>query len=88
MQKCRLCKQEEREFIWQPELNYDGKFLFPFPGYHTRGFMTVGICEKCMKRIQNGETFEFTYKKYFLVRASTKEYSCKDIRENKEPQAS
>ena len=78
--KCQICKQEEREYIWHPQLNHNGEFIFYFPGRHIRGFMAIGVGDKCIEKIQSGETMEFTYKKHYLVKAGSKEFSWQDTR--------
>lgn len=57
--KCSICKQNERDYTWQPELDP----AFYLPGSHIRGFMTVPICSECVEKVKSGETVIFTYKK-------------------------
>lgn len=61
--KCSICKQRERDMIWQPELQSS----FYLPGYHVRGFMAVPVCEACKEKIKQGETVQFVYKKQEYV---------------------
>lgn len=55
---CSICKTNEREYTWQPELDP----AFYLPGSHIRGFMTVPVCDACKEKIKQGETVQFVYK--------------------------
>lgn len=55
--KCSICKQNSRDWTWQPELG-----SFYTPGNHIRGFMTVPCCDTCRDKIKLGETVSFVYK--------------------------
>lgn len=35
---------------------------FSLPGNHYRGFPTVGVCDGCKQRIQDGEEVQYSYK--------------------------
>jgi len=64
MSKCRICKEREAEWSWQPLGPSDRpRETFTVPGWHYRGFAVIPVCEGCKDKIQAGETVQFDYKR-------------------------
>jgi len=64
MTKCRICKEREAEWSWQPfGPAKDSRETFTVPGWHYRGFPVIPVCETCKDKIQAGETVQFDYKR-------------------------
>ncbi len=64
MSKCRVCKEREAEWSWQPfGPAEDSRETFTVPGWHYRGFAVIPVCDQCKKRIQAGATVQFDYKR-------------------------
>jgi hypothetical protein len=58
MQKCAICKTNQQDYLWQPQLE-----SFYLPGYQARGrFITVPVCNDCKEKIKQGESVQFVYK--------------------------
>lgn len=67
MAKCRVCRENESEWAWQPFGPSDSPDSFMFPGWFYRGFVVVKVCDSCKKQFQNGSPLVFKYK-YVLYR--------------------
>jgi len=64
MRKCRVCKEREAEWAWQPLGPAEApRETFTTPGYFYRGFPVIPVCEICKEKVQAGETVQFDYKR-------------------------
>ncbi|HUT15487.1 MAG TPA: hypothetical protein VMY98_04505 [Anaerolineae bacterium] len=63
MRKCRVCKEREAEWSWQPFGPAESSAeTFATPGWHYRGFAVIPICDDCKDRVQMGDGVQFDYK--------------------------
>lgn len=63
MSKCRICKNEEALWSWQPlGPAEDSRETFTAPGFHYRGFPVIPVCDDCKQNIQGGDEVQFDYK--------------------------
>lgn len=56
--RCQFCRQEDRSYLWQPELE-----SFYLPGEHIRGFIALSIGDTCKEKIEAGEILPVRYRK-------------------------
>ena len=63
MTKCRIRKDRQAEWSWQPfGPAQDSAETFTTPGWHYRGFAVIPICEDCKERVQMGDGVRFEYR--------------------------
>jgi len=55
--KCQICKENEKEWSWQPDLK-----SFYLPGNHIRGSIAIAVCNACREKIKAGDEVRYTYK--------------------------
>ena len=61
MAKCRVCKENDGTWAWQPFGPNDTPDSFTLLGSHYRGFAVIKICDNCKRRFQTGASLVFTY---------------------------
>lgn len=71
MSKCRICRENETEWAWQPFGPSESLDSFMLPGSHYRGFPVINCCNYCKKQFQQHSlaTLVFFYK-HVLYRIS------------------
>lgn len=56
MARCRICKENPREYSWQPFGPDEPQRSFYAPGWHYRGFIAIPVCDECKRKIQSDLT--------------------------------
>ena len=66
MAKCKLCREREAEWAWQPFGPDEEVASFSFLGSHYRGFPVIKVCDPCKQDIERtlavGGSIVFSYK--------------------------
>ena len=62
MTKCRICREDEETWAWQPFGPSDTPNSFTLPGNHYRGFAVIKVCDDCKRLFQAGNALVFKYK--------------------------
>jgi hypothetical protein len=59
---CRVCKNHEAEWSWQPWGPGNERDTFTLPGSHYRGFPVVKVCSECKEQIRQGKSITVSYR--------------------------
>lgn len=77
MSKCRVCRERESVWAWQPFGPNDSSDSFMLLGNHYRGYAVIKVCDDCKQsfRVGNALVFTFRYVLYKITRTERKRHN-------------
>jgi hypothetical protein len=80
MAKCRVCRNDEATWAFQPFGPSDTPDSFTLLGNHYRGFAVIKVCDECKRAFQVGNALVFTFK-YVLYKITKTTRERHDLKE-------